>query len=209
MALTTETTAQLTCRESHPRYCKLARKGILMLKAIFTDSHFWIPVAVLLVGIALFVGTCGVREKAFEEGRSSHFSSAIDPRCWDHLRSRSGSVAGWRRSSGQDCQAAAISPFAVSLCMVAGVFVPRWTIPALLKGSDYIFTDLKENRHLIVWGVLAGALWAVANTLTVFAIRDVGLSIAFPLWNTNCLIGIFLGDGYCSTNCVARLYEIG
>ena len=88
---------------------------------------------------------------------------------------------------------AAISPFAVSLCMVAGVFVARWTIPALLKGSDYIFADLKENQHLIVWGVLAGALWAVANTLTVFAIRDVGLSIAFPLWNTNCLIGIFWG----------------
>ena len=86
-----------------------------------------------------------------------------------------------------------ISPFAVSLCMVAGVFVARWTIPALLKGSDYIFADLKENRHLVVWGVLAGALWAVANTLTVFAIRDVGLAIAFPLWNTNCLVGIFWG----------------
>ena len=88
---------------------------------------------------------------------------------------------------------AAISPFAVSLCMVAGVFVARWTIPALLKGSDYIFADLKENQHLMVWGVLAGALWAVANTLTVFAIRDVGLAIAFPLWNTNCLVGIFWG----------------
>src|ERR1035437_6818075 len=36
-------------------------------------------------------------------------------------------------------------------------------------------------------------LWAVANTLTVFAIRDVGLSIAFPLWNTNSLVGIFWG----------------
>lgn len=88
---------------------------------------------------------------------------------------------------------AAISPFAVSLCMVAGVFVARWTIPTLLKGSDYVFADLRENRHLIVWGILAGALWAVANTLTVFAIRDVGLAIAFPLWNTNCLVGIFWG----------------
>ena len=36
-------------------------------------------------------------------------------------------------------------------------------------------------------------LWAVANTLTVFAIRDVGLAIAFPLWNTNSLVGIFWG----------------
>ncbi len=86
-----------------------------------------------------------------------------------------------------------ISPFAVSLCMVAGVFVARWTIPSLLKGSNYVFADLQENKHLIVWGVLAGALWAIANTLTVFAIRDVGLAIAFPLWNTNCLVGIFWG----------------
>ena len=88
---------------------------------------------------------------------------------------------------------AAISPFAVSLCMVGGVFVARWTIPTLIKGSDYVFANLKQTRHLIVWGVLAGALWAVANTLTVYAIRDVGLAIAFPLWNTNCLVGIFWG----------------
>ena len=43
------------------------------------------------------------------------------------------------------------------------------------------------------WAILAGMLWAVANTLTVFAIRDVGLSIAFPLWNTNSLVGLFWG----------------
>jgi drug/metabolite transporter (DMT)-like permease len=30
----------------------------------------------------------------------------------------------------------------------------------------------------------------VANTLTVFAIRDVGLAIAFPMWNANSLIGL-------------------
>ena len=53
--------------------------------------------------------------------------------------------------------------------------------------------DLRENAHLIVWAVLAGMLWAVANTLTVFAIRNVGLAIAFPLWNTNCLVGLFWG----------------
>src|SRR5881398_2042712 len=85
------------------------------------------------------------------------------------------------------------SPFAISLCMVAGVFTARWTFPTLLKGTSYVFTDLAEKKHLIVWALLAGALWAVANTLTVFAIRDVGLSIAFPLWNTNSLIGIFWG----------------
>jgi glucose uptake protein GlcU len=41
--------------------------------------------------------------------------------------------------------------------------------------------------------VLAGCLWAVANTLTIFAVRDVGLSIAFPLWNSNSLLGILWG----------------
>src|ERR1700733_12532720 len=85
------------------------------------------------------------------------------------------------------------SPFAISLCMVAGVFTARWTFPTLLKGTGYVFADLAEKKHLIVWALLAGALWAVANTLTVFAIRDVGLSIAFPLWNTNSLIGLLWG----------------
>src|SRR5271163_621632 len=88
---------------------------------------------------------------------------------------------------------AGFSPFAISLCMVAGVFTARWTFPTLLKGTGYVFSDLVEKKHLIVWAILAGALWAVANTLTVFAIRDVGLAIAFPLWNTNSLIGIFWG----------------
>lgn len=45
----------------------------------------------------------------------------------------------------------------------------------------------------MVWALLAGALWAVANTLTVFAIKDVGLTVAFPLWNANALIGLFWG----------------
>jgi len=86
-----------------------------------------------------------------------------------------------------------LSPFAVSLCMVAGVFTARWTFPTLLKGTGYVFEDLAEKKHLIVWALLAGALWAVANTLTVFAIRDVGLAVAFPLWNANSLIGLFWG----------------
>ncbi len=77
--------------------------------------------------------------------------------------------------------------------MVAGVFVARWTVPVVLKGTGFLLLDLRENAHLIVWAVLAGMLWAVANTLTVFAIRNVGLSIAFPLWNTNSLVGLFWG----------------
>ena len=88
---------------------------------------------------------------------------------------------------------AGFSPFAISLCMVAGVFTARWTFPTLLKGTAYVFADLAAKKHLIVWALLAGALWAVANTLTVFAIRDVGLAVAFPLWNANALIGLFWG----------------
>ncbi len=86
-----------------------------------------------------------------------------------------------------------LSPYAISLCMVAGVFTARWTVPTLLKGTQSVFADLNKNRHLLLTAILAGMLWAVANTLTVFAIRDVGLTIAFPLWNANSLVGILWG----------------
>lgn len=88
---------------------------------------------------------------------------------------------------------AGLSPYTISLCMVAGVFVARWTFPTLLRGTAYVFEDLRARPHLIVWAILAGSLWAAANTLTVFAIRDVGLTIAFPLWNANCLVGLLWG----------------
>jgi drug/metabolite transporter (DMT)-like permease len=86
-----------------------------------------------------------------------------------------------------------LSPFLISLCMVSGVFVGRWTLPTIIKGTGYVFRDLVEKPHLVIWAIIAGALWAVANTLTVFAIRDVGLSIAFPLWNCNSIVGVFWG----------------
>jgi drug/metabolite transporter (DMT)-like permease len=86
-----------------------------------------------------------------------------------------------------------LSPYTISLVMVAGVFVARWTLPTLLKGTGFVFIDLRARAHLMIWAILAGALWAVANTLTVFAIRDVGLSVAFPLWNINSLVGLFWG----------------
>jgi len=85
------------------------------------------------------------------------------------------------------------SPFAISFCMVWGVFLARWTLPVAAKGTRSVVRDLRQRPHLMLWAILAGCLWAVANTLTIFAIRDVGLSIAFPLWNINSLIGIFWG----------------
>src|SRR5713226_2189640 len=86
-----------------------------------------------------------------------------------------------------------VSPFVISLGMVGGVFVARWTLPTVLKGTGYVLHDLREKSHLIVWALLAGALWSVANTLSAFAVRDVGLEIAFPLWNTASLVGLLWG----------------
>jgi drug/metabolite transporter (DMT)-like permease len=86
-----------------------------------------------------------------------------------------------------------ISPIAVSLIMVCGVFLARWSVPAFIRGTAHLRSDVRQAPHLVVWAILAGCMWAVANTLTIYAIRNVGLSIAFPLWNTNSLLGIFWG----------------
>ena len=88
---------------------------------------------------------------------------------------------------------AGFSPFIISMGMVMGAFVARWTVPTLLKGTTFLFDDLRDKPHLIVWALIAGMLWAVGNTLTIFAVRNVGLAIAFPLWNTNSLVGLFWG----------------
>jgi len=85
------------------------------------------------------------------------------------------------------------SPFLISMGMVMGAFVARWTLPTLLKGTRFLFKDLRSKPHLMVWALLAGMLWAVANTLAIFAVRNVGLAVAFPLWNTNSLIGLLWG----------------
>jgi drug/metabolite transporter (DMT)-like permease len=86
-----------------------------------------------------------------------------------------------------------VSPITVSLIMVFGVFLARWSVPALVRGTSSVRYDVSQAPHLVVWAVLAGCMWAAANTLTIYAIRNVGLSIAFPLWNANSLLGIFWG----------------
>jgi drug/metabolite transporter (DMT)-like permease len=118
----------------------------------------------------------------------------------DHSLHRLGVICGLAAGAGLGAAEAptklvtlGLSPFLISLGMVAGVFVARWTVPMVLKGGDYVWADLRQKPHLVVWALLAGMIWAVANTLTVFAIRDVGLSVAFPLWNTNSLVGLFWG----------------
>ena len=89
--------------------------------------------------------------------------------------------------------AVGMSPVVISLVMVMGVFLARWSLPALILGTSSIRADLRRAPHLIIWALLAGCMWAVANTMTIFAIRDIGLSIAFPLWNSNSLLGILWG----------------
>jgi drug/metabolite transporter (DMT)-like permease len=86
-----------------------------------------------------------------------------------------------------------LSPMSISLIMVIGVFLARWSLPSLILGTSSVRMDVRRAPHLILWAILAGCLWAVANTLTIFAIRDIGLSIAFPLWNSNSLLGILWG----------------
>jgi glucose uptake protein GlcU len=87
----------------------------------------------------------------------------------------------------------AVSPIVISFMMVFGAFVSRWSLPALIRGTGDTLRDARYVPHLVLWGVMAGCLWAVGNTLTIFAVRDIGLSLAFPLWNSNSLIGILWG----------------
>ena len=87
----------------------------------------------------------------------------------------------------------AVSPMVISFMMVFGAFVSRWSLPAIVRGTGDTFRDVRHVPHLVVWGVMAGCLWAVGNTLTIFAVRDIGLSLAFPRWNSNSLIGILWG----------------
>jgi drug/metabolite transporter (DMT)-like permease len=86
-----------------------------------------------------------------------------------------------------------IPPVTISFMMVLGVFLARWSLPALVRGTAAVTDDVRQAPHLVIWAALAGCLWSVANTLTIFAIRDIGLSIAFPLWNSNSLLGILWG----------------
>ena len=134
-----------------------------------------------------------------DEVRAAPRANALDPRRLRTLQNVGmlcGLTAGaWLGAAEAPTKLVTLglSPVVISLSMVIGVFLARWTLPALIQGTSYVAADLRQAPHLIVWAVLAGCLWAVANTLTIFAVRDVGLSIAFPLWNSNSLLGIFWG----------------
>src|SRR5205814_10566095 len=39
-----------------------------------------------------------------------------------------------------------LSPVVISLSMVIGVFLARWTLPALIQGTAYVAADLRRRR---------------------------------------------------------------
>ena len=41
-----------------------------------------------------------------------------------------------------------ISPITVSLIMVLGVFLARWSVPALIRGTSHVRNDVREAPHL-------------------------------------------------------------
>jgi len=125
--------------------------------------------------------------------------SAIDPgrlRALQRVGMLSGFAAGaWLGAAEAPTKLVTlgIPPVTISLMMVLGVFLARWSLPALVRGTAAVTEDVRQAPHLVIWAALGGCLWAVANTLTVFAIKDIGLAIAFPLWNSNSLLGILWG----------------
>ena len=56
-----------------------------------------------------------------------------------------------------------VSPAVISLIMVMGVFLARWSLPALILGTSSIHAEVRRAPHLLIWAVLAGGLWAVAK----------------------------------------------
>src|SRR6202049_2056148 len=169
--------------------------------SVLSDIHFWVPLAVLMGGLLLFHFFRGFPVwSKMPPAVYTQIGSAVQ----DASRSRklqllgilSGFAAGaWLGAAEAPTKLVSIglSPIVISLIMVVGVFLARWSVPALILGTSSVRADVRRAPHLIIWAVLGGCLWAVANTMTIFAIRDVGLSIAFPLWNSNSLLGILWG----------------
>ena len=172
---------------------------------VLTDVHFWVPVAVLIGGLLLW-------NPFTERDQNLNMPSAVTPgmNCRPELASAQAASLGhpFRFHRGSLARAAeaptklvsvGVSPIVISLIMVTGVFLARWSVPAFILGTSSVRADLaaRLTHHL---GPLAGCLWAVADTMTIFAIRDIGLSIAFPLWNPNSLLA-FSGVSFSSMNC--------
>src|SRR5258708_23151349 len=51
-----------------------------------------------------------------------------------------------------------ISPMVISLIMVIGVFLARWSLPALILGTSSVRADIRRAPHLVIWALLAVCL---------------------------------------------------
>ena len=167
-----------------------------LFRAIATDIHFWIPLVVLSVESSFWINSVECVAGQVRPALHAVPMQALRLRSLQALGIFCGFAAGaWLGGAEAPIKLVNpdISPITVSLIMVCGVFLARWSVPAFIRGTSHVSADVRQAPHLIVWAVLAGCMWAVANTLTIYAIRNVGLSIAFPLWNANSLLGIFWG----------------
>src|SRR5579864_1348949 len=45
---------------------------------------------------------------------------------------------------------AGVSPVVISLLMVVGVFLARWSVPALVRGTTQVYADSRQAPHLIL-----------------------------------------------------------
>ena len=43
-----------------------------------------------------------------------------------------------------------LSPVVISLAMVVGVFLARWSLPALIQGTSYIAADLRQAPITVI-----------------------------------------------------------
>src|SRR5258708_40042508 len=51
-----------------------------------------------------------------------------------------------------------ISPMVISLIMVIGVFLARWSLPALIRGASSVRADVRRPPHRVIWALLAVCL---------------------------------------------------
>jgi len=101
-----------------------------------------------------------------------------------------------------------VPPVIISFMMVLGVFLARWSLPALVRGTAAVRDDVRHAPHLVIWAALAGCLWAVANTLTIFAIRTSGSPSRSP-FGTPTACSASSGARCSSTSCVTPVGRAG
>src|SRR5436309_14092711 len=80
-----------------------------------------------------------------------------------------------------------IPPVVISFMMVIGVFLARWSLPALVRGTAAVRDDVHQAPHLVLWAALAGCLWPFPTPPRTLPPRTSGLPIPYPLWIPNAL----------------------